>query len=256
MEYYLEYEIKSDRPGLLGDVASLIGMLRINIERVSSIAHRRRGFLLTLNNLEQIQALLKTLNSIPDLAVTHANPPEEQDLLALKHGKRIHNIAQDPTGPPIYRFTRADLDYLIDFLGCHLGKLSSLMVGLRGSPRIGKSETIIAAAVHANKPWVLISSTLFKQVARTFLDEATLETEPVLIFDAVTTFQRSLPEHRRFVQKLLRMPLLRVVEHPDILIRETDFEWRDFDLIIELVSSEDDNIGGTQGYGLYNYDIS
>ncbi|MCI4060983.1 DUF3388 domain-containing protein, partial [Bacillus cereus] len=31
IEWYFEYEIQKNRPGLLGDVSSLIGMLGINI---------------------------------------------------------------------------------------------------------------------------------------------------------------------------------------------------------------------------------
>lgn len=256
MQYYLEYEIKNDRPGLLGDVASLIGMLRINIERVSSIEGRCRGFLLNCQDEGQIEVLSASLKSVPDLFITRIDTPGERDLLALKHGKHIQNRSTNPAGPPVYRFSRADLDCLIDFLGVHLSKLDSLLVGLRGSPRIGKSETIIAAAVHANKPWILLSSTLFKQVIRTTLDEEVLKTGPVLIVDSVTTFQRSFPEHIRFVDRLLKMPLLRIVEHPDILIRETDFTWQDFDMIIELVATEDAELGGAEGYGLYHYDIS
>ena len=33
-EWYLEYEIQKNRPGLLGDISSLLGMLSINIVRL------------------------------------------------------------------------------------------------------------------------------------------------------------------------------------------------------------------------------
>ena len=44
-KYYMEYQILKDRPGLLGDVASLIGMLKLNIQTISSIENHRRGFI-------------------------------------------------------------------------------------------------------------------------------------------------------------------------------------------------------------------
>ena len=34
-EWYFEYEIQVNRPGLLGDIASLLGMLRVNIVAIN-----------------------------------------------------------------------------------------------------------------------------------------------------------------------------------------------------------------------------
>ncbi|PAF40125.1 ACT domain protein, partial [Terribacillus saccharophilus] len=34
LEWYLEYEIQHNRPGLLGDISSLLGMLSINIKTI------------------------------------------------------------------------------------------------------------------------------------------------------------------------------------------------------------------------------
>lgn len=40
-DWYLEYEIQRNRPGLLGDIASLFGMLGINILRMFyNLSHR------------------------------------------------------------------------------------------------------------------------------------------------------------------------------------------------------------------------
>ena len=36
-KWYLEYEIQVNRPGLLGDIASLLGMLRVNIATINSV---------------------------------------------------------------------------------------------------------------------------------------------------------------------------------------------------------------------------
>ena len=37
IEWYFEYEIHKNRPGLLGDVSSLIGMLGINIVTINGV---------------------------------------------------------------------------------------------------------------------------------------------------------------------------------------------------------------------------
>ena len=53
-EWYLEYEIKIDRPGLLGDISSLLGMLSINIVSINGVDSGRRGLLLRVSSEEQI----------------------------------------------------------------------------------------------------------------------------------------------------------------------------------------------------------
>ena len=45
-EWYLEYEIQKNRPGLLGDISSLLGMLSINIITINGIDEDRRGLLI------------------------------------------------------------------------------------------------------------------------------------------------------------------------------------------------------------------
>ncbi|MBO1915525.1 hypothetical protein J4G37_63190, partial [Microvirga sp. 3-52] len=62
-KWYLEYEIQVNRPGLLGDISSLLGMLRVNIATINSVdgGHDRvegglhRGLLLTTDDDDQIQ---------------------------------------------------------------------------------------------------------------------------------------------------------------------------------------------------------
>ena len=41
-EWYFEYEIQVNRPGLLGDIASLLGMLRVNIVSINGVDEGRR----------------------------------------------------------------------------------------------------------------------------------------------------------------------------------------------------------------------
>lgn len=254
-QLYLEYEILKNRPGLLGDVASFIGMLNFDILTVGSLAENRRGFLLKYQSKTQLTSLRLVLEAVPDLQIKIFHSPDHLDLLALKHGKRIKKSADRP---PVYRFARNELDYLIDFLGEKLGEKADILIGFRGSPRIGKSEAIIAACVHANKPWILLSSTLMKKVVRTTLEEDYLAENPVLIVDAITTFYRAFPEHIRFVKQILQKKVPRVVEHPQILIQETDLELKDFDLIIELYSQKEDNLEGylRTGWTFNAFDIS
>jgi hypothetical protein len=42
-EYYLEYKIKKNRPGLLGDISSLLGMLSINIVTINGVHDKSRS---------------------------------------------------------------------------------------------------------------------------------------------------------------------------------------------------------------------
>lgn len=256
-QYYLEYQILNNRPGLLGDVASFIGMLRINIETVSSILENRRGFLLNYESEEQLDTLYTALLGVGDLKIQIFRQPEELDYLTLRHGKRIRMVSSEP---PVYRFERDDLNYLVDFLGGRLAQKLDILIGIRGTPRVGKTETAIAAAVRSNNPWILISSTLQRKIVRTNVNEEFLLGGGIVIVDAITTFQRSFPEHIEFVKNLLSKPVRRLIEHPDVLIRETDeICLRDFDLIVELCCPEDQEEKEVQfihGHGFNTFDIS
>lgn len=52
-EWYLEYEIEINRPGLLGDVSSLLGMLGISIVTINGVDQGKRGLLIKTDNLEK-----------------------------------------------------------------------------------------------------------------------------------------------------------------------------------------------------------
>lgn len=56
-EWYFEYEIQVNRPGLLGDISSLLGMLRVNIVAINGVAQERRGMLLNLPMTKRFSAL-------------------------------------------------------------------------------------------------------------------------------------------------------------------------------------------------------
>jgi len=228
---FLEYKIIHNRPGLLGDIASLLGLLNINILNIASINNNFRGLLIELENEVQKKAIYSALKLVKELDITAFREPNFIDLLALRHGKRIKPGKEQN----YYIFDRSDLDILIDFLGGYLKKYSNIKIGIKGSPRIGKTETSIAAAVHANKHWQLLSSTLIRKIARSRISEELLDGNTVLIIDAITTFRRSRSEHIKFIKKIVQKNLPIMIEHPEIFIQETDFKMNDFKLIIELI---------------------
>ena len=54
-QWYMEYKIHKNRPGLLGDIASLLGMLEVNILTINGVENRTRGMLLQTNDDEKIE---------------------------------------------------------------------------------------------------------------------------------------------------------------------------------------------------------
>src|SRR5690554_2543969 len=94
-EWYLEYELLYNRPGLLGEIASLLGMLSINIITINGVENNKRGMLLLCEHDEQIirlQTILETMNTIKNIKL---RKPKLQDMLAIKHGKYIDRDSDD-----------------------------------------------------------------------------------------------------------------------------------------------------------------
>lgn len=236
--WYFEYRIVQDRAGLLGDVATLFGMLGINIQTVNSLNGGRRSFLLMATE-EQTKQLQMALANFQAIAVTAIHRPTLLDYIALRHGKSVEAL---PTRPPVYRFLREDLEMMIDFLASHLAQDNPITVGLRGSPNVGKTEATIAACVHANKRWVVVSGTIMRQVIRTELDQEERSSQAVLLIDAITSVSRPIPGHRRLLDELAQMPVSKVIEHPDIFIREGIVSLDELDLIIEVRNHTEDVI--------------
>ena len=232
---FLEYKILQDQPGLLGDVASLMGLLDINIQTIASIEGHNRGFLLDITNSQQGDRLIETLQEISDLKILNFRKPELEDFLALKHGKKISLRKKNNT----YYFRRTELELLLDLMSHYLSGDKAVKIGLKGSPKIGKTETAIAAAVHANKEWRLLSTTLLRKIAVTKLPSEQIDINTVYIIDAITTFHRATAEHVRFVKNFLAdLSAPVIIEHPEIFIEETKYKADIFDVSVEL-SSED-----------------
>src|SRR5699024_7118649 len=92
-EWYLEYEIQYNRPGLLGDISSLLGMLSINIITINGVENAKRVMLLLAKHDEQITRLQSVLNTMDIIKVIKLRKPKLRDKLAVRHGRYIHTDA-------------------------------------------------------------------------------------------------------------------------------------------------------------------
>lgn len=134
-EWYLEYEIQKNRPGLLGDISSLLGMLSINIVTINGVDEGRRGMLLLANNEEQIMRLESILQTMDTINVTKLREPKLRDRLAVRHGRYIQRDADDKK---TFRFVRDELGLLVDFWLNYLSRKDTSLLGSGGCPGWGR----------------------------------------------------------------------------------------------------------------------
>jgi len=233
-EWYLEYEIHINRPGLLGDISSLLGMLSINIVTINGVDDSRRGMLLLCQNNEQIERLESILRTMDNITVTKLRQPKLRDRLAVRHGRYIQRDADDKK---TFRFVRDELGLLVDFMAELFKQEGHKLIGIRGMPRVGKTESIVAASVCANKRWLFVSSTLIKQTVQ---DE--YSDNNIFIIDGIVSTRHANERHWQLIRELMRLPATKVVEHPDIFVRHTEYSLDDFDYIIELRHEHDEEI--------------
>jgi hypothetical protein len=238
-EWYLEYEIHINRPGLLGDISSLLGMLSINIVTINGVDDSRRGMLLLCDNNEQIERLESILRTMDNITVTKLRQPKLRDRLAVRHGRYIQRDADDKK---TFRFVRDELGLLVDFMAELFKQEGHKLIGIRGMPRVGKTESVVAASVCANKRWLFVSSTLIKQTVRSQLIEDEYSESNIFIIDGIVSTRRANERHWQLIRELMRLPATKVVEHPDIFVRHTEYTLDDFDYIIELRNEHDEEI--------------
>ncbi|QHS22313.1 DUF3388 domain-containing protein [Virgibacillus sp. MSP4-1] len=238
-EWYLEYEIKTNRPGLLGDISSLLGMLSINIVTINGVENSRRGMLLLSKHEEQIKRLKSILDTMETIRVTKLRLPKLRDRLAVRHGRYIHSDVDDKK---TFRFVRDELGVLVDFMAELYKKEGHKLIGLRGMPRVGKTESVVAASVCANKKWLFVSSTLLKQTVRSKLIRDEYDENNLFIIDGIVSTRRASERHWQLIREIMHMPATKVVEHPDILVQHTEYTLDDFDYIIELRTDEEEEI--------------
>ena len=125
-EWYLEYRITLNRPGLLGDVSSLLGMLGISIVTINGVDQGKRGLLIKTDSLEKVKRFENIISEVNDIEITKLRLPELRDRLAVRHGRYIEQDADDKK---TFRFEREDLGLLVDFwLNCLKKRGISLLV--------------------------------------------------------------------------------------------------------------------------------
>ncbi len=229
-EYYVEYEILQNRPGLLGEIASLMGLLKINIETINGVHENRRGILVNVPDQTSIERLESILSTMEPIKLIKIRKPTLLDRLAVRHGRYI---VRNDECPHTFSFTRDELGIVVDFLAELLKDDSTKLIGIRGLPRVGKTESIVAASVCANKQWLFVSSTLLKQTIRNSLFHREYDPNNVYIIDGVVS-TRSTEQHLHLIREIISRKLKTVIEHPDIFCQNTHYKINEFDTIIEL----------------------
>lgn len=238
-EWYLEYEITMNRAGLLGDISSLLGMMGISIVTINGIDEGRRGLLIKSDSLDKVHRFENIVTEIDDISITKLRKPELRDRLAVRHGRYIEQDADDKK---TFRFERDDLGLLVDFMAELFKEKGHKLIGIRGMPRVGKTESIVAGSVCAHKRWLFISSTLIKQTVRSSLIKGEYDSDHVYIIDGAVTARESSQKHQELVKEVMSLPAIKVVEHPDLFVETSDYEMSDFDYIIELRENKNQEI--------------
>jgi hypothetical protein len=238
-EWYLEYEIKINRPGLLGDLASLLGMMKINIITINGVDEGRRGLLMVAKDDDQIKRLESIIHTMDTIKLIKLREPRLRDRLAVRHGRYIQRDADDKK---TFRFVRNELGILVDFMAELFKQEGHKLIGIRGMPRVGKTESIVAASVCANKRWLFLSSTLLKQTIRNQLIEDEYNENNLFILDGIVSTRRGNERHLQLVREIMRLPSVKIIEHPDIFVQNTEYTLDDFDCIIELRNDAEEEI--------------
>jgi len=238
-EWYLEYVIHKNRPGLLGDITSLMGMLDINIVAINGMDDRTRGMIIHAADHEIVEMMGKMLKKVNNITINALRPPKLVDRLAVRHGRYIERDTDDHK---TFRFIRDELGLLVDFLGELCKRDGHQLIGLRGMPRVGKTESIIAGSVCASKRWTFVSSTLLRQTVRNQMSADEMSTSNVFIIDGIVSTLRANEQHKELLQEVMAMPAAKVIEHPDIFVRESRYTYDDFTCMIELRNTPDEVI--------------
>ncbi|HJV17775.1 MAG TPA: DUF3388 domain-containing protein [Bacillales bacterium] len=238
-EWYLEYEIQINRPGLLGDLASLLGMMKINILTINGVDEGRRGLLIMSKDDDQIERLESIIHKMDTIKLIKLREPKLRDRLAVRHGRYIQRDADDKK---TFRFVRDELGLLVDFMAELFKQEGHKLIGIRGMPRVGKTESIVASSVCANKRWLFLSSTLLKQTIRNQLIEDEYNENNLFILDGIVSTKRGNERHLQLVREIMRLPSVKIVEHPDIFVQNTEYTLDDFDYIIELRNDAEEEI--------------
>lgn len=64
----------------------------------------------------------------------------------------------------------------------------------------------------------------------------------IFILDGIVTRRSADERHQQLVREMMRMPTIKVVEHPDMFVQQSEYNIEDFDYIIELRHHPDEKI--------------
>src|SRR6185437_14079471 len=127
------------------------------------------------------------LNTMDTIKVIKIREPKLRDRLAVRHGRYIQRDMDDKK---TFRFARDELGLLVDFMAELFKQEGHKLVGIRGMPRVGKTESIVASSVCANKKWLFVSSTLLKQTIRKELIKDEYSSDNIFIIDGIVSRRR------------------------------------------------------------------
>src|SRR5699024_7936018 len=220
-EWYFEYELQNNRPGLLGDISSLLGMLSINIIMINSIENSIRGMLLLSKDDENITRLQTILKNVDTVKIKKLRVPKITDRLAVRHGKYIH---LDEKNRKTVKFVREEFGILVDFMA------------------------------------EIVNSKLLKQTVRNQLIDGEYGEDYIYIIDGIVSQRRSSDQHWQLIREIMNLSATKVIEHPDIFVQTTEYSIDDFDYIIEIRRNKDEKITyetieGNQADGFSMFDF-
>lgn len=175
-----------------------------------------------LSSKGQIERLIPILKKMETIRLIKLREPSLRDRLAVRHGRYIQRDEEDRR---TFRFVRDEIGLLVDFMSEILKEDGHKLIGIRGMPRVGKTESIIAASVSANKRWLFVSSTLLKQTVRQDLIEGEYDENTVYIIDGAVSIRKGNEKHWNLIRELMHLPAVKVIEHPDILCQNLNTHW-------------------------------
>ncbi len=100
-----------------------------------------------------------------------------------------------------------NLGLLVDFMAEIFKQEGHKLIGIRGMPRVGKTESVVASSVCANKRWLFVSSTLLKQTIRNQLIEDEYNEDNLFIIDGIVSTRRANERHWQLIREIMRFPV-------------------------------------------------
>ncbi|WP_317951131.1 DUF3388 domain-containing protein, partial [Rossellomorea marisflavi] len=64
----------------------------------------------------------------------------------------------------------------------------------------------------------------------------------LFIIDGIVSTRRANEQHWQLVREIMRMPAVKVIEHPDVFVQNSEYTLEDFDYIIELRNNPEEEI--------------